>query len=813
MTASNDLRGISPDDAAGARRAGVQPVVASAQAAVADARVEIGEFFHILFSRIRVIVACVFVACCLAVVYVVLTPSVFTATATVIIDPRERPPVGSDQPPVPQNPDLIRTETQVKLLTSETVLRKTIASLDLLNDPDFGKPGFIDRLLSMLRGQSPQAEREKRIQGLVIALGEMASVRRSERTYIFELDVKARSAEKAAILANGIATAYIEDQRDVQDDYIKRQSAWVAERLVDLQIKVQEAENRAQDYRARNGIVGSGGVLVNEQQLTEAAKLLAAARARTAEVRSRHDQVRRLTSAGQTMGALPEALRSTAVEKLRLQTADLRRQESNLRVTFGDRHPALIEAREQIRSVQAQLDAEVRRAAEGTYNELQAAIASEAAVTRQVNDLKAMTTTTNGALVGLRELDREVEANRAIYERFLRARESLRPDVGDPLMARIAARAVPPLRRSSPRPLAALIAALAGGLALGMGVALGLEHRARFKAKATPAGALDSPPVSQALPVDPVETSRLATRLDTFAEDRSSLPMGSAAPRGLDAAKVVDDLQASQDAALLQPGPVAASLPLASASTAGPRSAALARGDAIAVLPRIGENLAMPAAQARWGSQVAPFLEVRFSGQSSFSRAAHDLCKQMLGEFDSDDVVKILITSIEPGVGKSVLAANLAQAAAEAGERVLLIDANSQHPSISALAPHDEPPALIALSGTMRLAYRLWTGSGSLHLIPLSPAEKRLTRRLVRDQSTEFIEGIADNFDLVIVDGPVARAGEEPMALVAAASEIIIVGGEQTAMSDVQPLLRRMRAQAKFRGIVRVEQEEEAQVA
>lgn len=797
MTARNNLHGQAPDE----RLRG--PSGASlARARDVETTVGLGEFFDIVARRIRTIVTAVALALGLAIVYLMLASTSYTATVSIVIDPRERPPIGSDQPVAPQNPDLIMTETQVKLITSESVLRAAINDLKLDDDPDFGKPGLLGRLLSLVQGETPQAAREQRIRQLIVLLTDTATVRRSERTYLFELDVKARTAEKAALVANAIAAAYLQNQNKVNEDYIKRQAAWVNERLIDLQTKVQEAENRAQDYRASNGIVGSSGVLVNEQQMTEAAKQLATARARTAEARGRNDQVRRLMTAGRNIGGLPEALRSTVVEKFRIQLADLTRQEANLRVTFGDRHPALVEVREQIKSSQAQLDAELKRVAEGTYNDLQSSIANEADVSRQLSELKKTTTTTNGSLVALRELDREVDANRAVYERFLRARESLRRDVGDPLMARIATPAVPPMKASSPRPLAALIAALAAGLGAGLGTALTQEHRARHRAAAlAEAGARAAHERPDHMPSD-FGPPRLEVPAAPPDPAMSEPVVAVLAPRTIEPVPVV---------AVAAPAEEKPNAPASQMSAVRAPNDALA--DAIAVLPRLDYGYRPSSRGVSSAQNIEFLLEVRNSERSEFSRAVKGLCDEIIGEFSSDDVIKILVSSVEPGAGKSVLAANLAQAAAQAGERVLLIDANSEHPSVSALAPVSDPPSLIQLGGTVRLAYRLWTGAGSLHLIPLTPAEKRLTRRLVKDQETDYIEGIAGNFDLVIVDGPAAGSGAEAMALAAAADEIIMVAAAHTTMADVQPTLRKMRVQGKFRGLVRIAAADEAQVA
>ena len=765
--------------------------------------VGLGEFFHILRRRIGLIVSSLVLCFALALAYAILASPSYTATATIVIDPRERAPIGSDQLPPNQSPDLVRAETQVKLLTSEPVIRRAVENLNLLDDPSFGKPGLIRSMIIAMFGDTPDVEREKRLQALVISLADAATVRRSERTYIFELDVKGRTAKQAAMLANGIAEAYIEEQMKVSEDFVRRQSQIVSERLVDLQLKVQESENRVQDYRAQNGVVASGGVLVNEQQLTETSKLLAAAKAKTAEARGRNEQVQRILKSGQSVASIPEALRSTAIEKLRLQVTDLRRQEANLRVTYGDRHPALIEVREQLRPIQAQLDAELRRIGEASSNELQAAIANERDVERQVAQLKANTTSIDKSLLTLRELEREAAANRAVYERLLKGREMLRNDLSDPPLARISSPALPPLKATSPRILAAMIAALAGGLAIGCGSALILDHNERFRRASVQQSlvlrAAHPAPSPDPAPEPAIAGETIAERDDAVFGSRMRALAGGSNRRSTDIAIT----------RTAEPAPAAAQ-DLASASPVVTPVPQRGAGDAIAVLPR----LSSAGAEGQRHAGVLPLLtEVRRNGDSSFSRAIRQLCASILDDYESADVVRILITSLEPSTGKSVLAANLAQAAAEVGERVLLIDANSAHPTVSTLAQSSHSPVLIDLSGTLRLTFEIWSGAGSLNLIPLSPAERRITRRLARDGETDQIDGINGNFDIVIVDGPVATDEGEAIALVRASDDVIVVAGEATTLADITPVLRRMRAQGKFRGVVRVEEDREVRVA
>jgi uncharacterized protein involved in exopolysaccharide biosynthesis len=91
----------------------------------------------------------------------------------------------------------------------------------------------------------------------------------------------------------------------------------------------------------------------------------------------------------------------------------------------------------------------------------------------------------------LRELEREVDASRAVYESFLvRARETREQERLDTVNVRVLSDAQPPLDRSwPPRRLVLLLAALAAGLLGGVGLAYGAEQIGNALRPAAPATA------------------------------------------------------------------------------------------------------------------------------------------------------------------------------------------------------------------------------------------------------------------------------------------------------------------------------------
>ena len=259
------------------RRAGL--AAADAGDGDASSTVDVGELGRIAARRLRLLLPCLAIAGAIASAYVALTPSRYAATMSILVDPRERIPVGLDAQPMPQNPDVALVESEMSILVSRAVLRRVAQAQDLADDPEF-RPGlaglFVDSLTSLWR--APAADPDARLEAVVVALGERISVKRSERNYIADVEVRAATPAKAERLAQGLADAFFAEQAALSDQVVAKQSAWLDARIAELQPRAEEAERRAQAYREANAIVLSDGRISPEQQLKDANDALVVAR-------------------------------------------------------------------------------------------------------------------------------------------------------------------------------------------------------------------------------------------------------------------------------------------------------------------------------------------------------------------------------------------------------------------------------------------------------------------------------------------------------------------------------------------------------
>ncbi len=198
----------------------------------------------------------------------------------------------------------------------------------------------------------------------------------------------------------------------------------------------------------------------------------------------------------------------------------------------------------------------------------------------------------------------------------------------------------------------------------------------------------------------------------------------------------------------------------------------------------------------------------------SFSRNGHLLPSsafQQLGArlLLSEDMPKstsFLITSPEPGAGKSTVATNLAISLAEAGYRIVLLDMDFRHPRVHSILHLPNGEGLSDyLCGKIQLGaaiqdapyrnLRVVTAGSSLDGIPAWLAPVKIS---------ELLERLDNDGDYVLIDAPALLAAAEP-ALIASQVDfvVIVVAPRGTERKQLRFALQQLNElNAKVVGIV-----------
>jgi uncharacterized protein involved in exopolysaccharide biosynthesis/Mrp family chromosome partitioning ATPase len=420
--------------------------------------------------KVAIAAAALICGCAAVMIGKSLTPR-YAATAQLYVDPRELQLV--DRELTPRSQDIaglsMVVESQARLITSNNVLLRVIEDTRLERDPEFGGEttslmGTLLNLISFGARSSVDANAGK-MAALLDALNRHINVKRTDRTYVVDIEVWSAEPAKAARLANAVSAAYLAESKQSQADAARRATNDLSSRLKELQDRLRISENALAVYKAQNNFVGTQDTLVSDQQLSAMTQRLAAAHALTLDAQAKYDQIEASRRGASDAGAIPEALQSPTIANLRAQYAEARRKYAELSSELGPLHPSLRNMEKQVEDLRKNIAEELNRFSQSAKNDLTRARDYEASLNKALDAQKHQSVDLSQASVRLRELERDVEANRNVYQSFLkRSRETEEQESLNTSAARIIGEATAPQRRVFP-PAMSLIAMI--GFAIG----------------------------------------------------------------------------------------------------------------------------------------------------------------------------------------------------------------------------------------------------------------------------------------------------------------------------------------------------------
>jgi len=376
-------------------------------------------------------------------------PKKYTAYSQILADPRDIKVVQNEVTPngLPTEATLALIESQIAVINSNDLMAKVVEAADLES------LGFVS--------SGPEAANGRFLQTME-NLREATDVSRDAKSFVLNVAVTTESPEKSAELSRLVANTFIDHLAQVQSDTAGRATNALSSRLAELRDKVSAAERAVESYKSENQLVGVGGQLVDDSYILRINDELSRGRANVTALRVKAEQMARASVEDVVEGAFPEELTSETLARLRGNYSDLAQKAASLAATLGPRHPQLIASRQSLASARDAIRSELTRIIAGAQTDLARAERTNQDLTAQLDQLKTDQVETSGSFVRLRELQREVEASRAVYESFLlRARETGEQQGINTANVRVISEATPPLRPSS---LSRRVVVAAGGM-------------------------------------------------------------------------------------------------------------------------------------------------------------------------------------------------------------------------------------------------------------------------------------------------------------------------------------------------------------
>jgi exopolysaccharide transport family protein len=483
--------------------------------------VRIADLLAALRRRAWWIAAATAVAFLAAVSVAYLLPAEYEAVATVQIDPRKKTIVALDA----VLPDIVgdtpTIESQVEIIRSRVIALKVIDALGLRQDPEFygtpapkanavvtAPPVVSERLEAALEarrvlGPDASAVGHDRPELDVVA-AEFASrlkTLRVRNSLVVEIKFRSTDPVKAARIANTIAEVYIRDQIDMKIKATGLAAELLGPRLEGLRAKVAEAEHKVARFKADNGIVDSEGQLLSEKQLARLMEQAVTARGATAEARAKYEQLRLILRGGASRN-IGDVLTNHTITLLKEQRAKSTKREAELLTRYGPKHPEIAKIRAEVAEIESQLSREMDQIFANAKREYDVAADRERALDASLDELKQKQSVTKEVSVTLRDLEREAETSRKVFETFLnRYKQTVETQELHLPDARIVEKADVPQTTVSPKRKQIMLIGLVAGGGLSAGLVLLLELLQTGMARPEDARTLLGVPLLASLPV------------------------------------------------------------------------------------------------------------------------------------------------------------------------------------------------------------------------------------------------------------------------------------------------------------------------
>lgn len=379
-------------------------------------------------------------------------------------------------------------QTQFEIIKSRKLAERVIERLDLQFHPEFAtdKPPLWQRVLSPVLpedtaefeasvkpyldwvpglfsddGEGENLEFKKQM--LLETFKQRLTVSPVVNTQLVDIGFYANDPKFAALVANTMGEIYIENHLDAKLAVTRKASEWLSARLDELLVSLRLSEERLQNFREREGLLEIDGSLgLASVEMNELTAQLSLARQRRDEARSLLNVVRQKgTSNIDSLDGLAEISGHRVIQEVKKAEVAAASNVAELSKRYGPKHNKMIAAKAQLAEVRANMRTQVRKLVTGIEQDYNSINANVAGLERQMNQLKDKYQDQNRVEVEYRELQREVESNRRIYETFLnRMKETGAVADFDAAHARFTDNAEPPLYPAKPKKKLIAIAAV-----------------------------------------------------------------------------------------------------------------------------------------------------------------------------------------------------------------------------------------------------------------------------------------------------------------------------------------------------------------
>lgn len=375
------------------------------------------ELVHQLFGQKWLFMAILGTVVAGTVMWTMGRPKVYQATCTIEYHPNPPRPLGSEI-------DVVSTpavnfwqtqewyESENRILQSRGVAARVVNRLGLQHDADF-----------FYVPQEARADwTSATVEDAAITLQGRVSVQQVPETRMVLVSVRDRDPERAALLANVLADAYIERTVEARLSSTVRAVEFLSEQLDSVRANLQTSELALHEFKRENDVLA---VSTADQQNVVAADILRYSEA-LAQTRQHRIQVgaqlaglRRANRGDPTQVHAQMVSAHQPLQVLRTRYQDAVIERDALRTRYGDSWPAVQQAEARVERIISEMRSELDGLVESTANELAQLNSTERGLEVALEEIREAGMQLNLQEIEFNRLNRSRENDAQLYEMLL----------------------------------------------------------------------------------------------------------------------------------------------------------------------------------------------------------------------------------------------------------------------------------------------------------------------------------------------------------------------------------------------------------
>jgi len=462
----------------------------------------------ILKARWIVLISIIGLSFAVALIVSLLLPKQYTSTASVVVDVKSPDPVVGMVLPGMMTPGYMAT--QIDLIQSERVARRVIDKLDLASSSVLQ-----EQWRSVTKGQGDIKV------WIAETLGKNLKAEPARESNVISISYSAADPSFAMAMVNAYVDAYISATADLRVEPAKQFSSLFETLATQLRGRLENAQDRLSEYQKSTGLMATDERLdVETARLNGLSEQVVSLQALEADASGRNSEA----NSPRGSDKFAEVLANQTVAVLK---ADLARQEvklDELSARYGDAHPLVIDAKENIRSARLKVEQEISRvrgslggSADVMHSRL---VAAQNELEKQRDKLLKLKEQRNNASVLSRDVDNLQKAYDSVEARLNQSNIEAQATQTNLAVLKYGSMALTP---SSPRIFLNVAVALFAGILIAVGAVLSIEMLdRRVRTHADIIETLNLPIIGVMLKSDNLQVGYLRRRNPLWSIARSS---------------------------------------------------------------------------------------------------------------------------------------------------------------------------------------------------------------------------------------------------------------------------------------------------